>query len=67
MDKENKYSFGWTDYGANYGRPDVEWKMIDPDPFFKFKMVLAYIGLAIGLSMAVAPMAWVQLFMWIFK
>ena len=60
----NRYDFGWSDYGAQHGRPSVEWKPIEPDPLYNFKMGLAYVGLAVGVSMAVAPMAWVYLFMW---
>jgi hypothetical protein len=66
MSKDN-YDFGFTNYRGIHGEPVVEWELIRPDPLYKVKMAVAYIGLAISGSMVVAPMAWVELFKWIFS
>lgn len=65
MSKES-YSFGFTDYRGIHGTPVIEWEPIRPDPFHKLKMAFSYIGLAISVSMMVAPLAWVELFKWVF-
>jgi hypothetical protein len=65
MSKDN-YDFGFTDYRGIHGEPVIEWELISPDPLYKVKMAFAYICLALSVSMVVAPMAWVELFKWVF-
>ena len=60
-----KYDFGFTDYRAIHGTPDVEWTPIKVSRTYDYQLILAYVGLAISMSMVVAPMAWVKLFMWL--
>jgi hypothetical protein len=64
--KQDRYVFGWSDYRAQYGTPKVEWEPIKYSRKYEWGEYLAYVGMATGVSMAVAPMAWVQLIAWIF-
>ena len=63
MDKD-RYTFGFSDYRGEHGTPKVEWEPIESDRSYDLGEFIAYIGLAAGVSMTVAPMAWVQLFKW---
>lgn len=65
MNREDKYSVGWSDFRGEYGTPKVEWEPIKPDRNYDLEEVVGYIGLATGMSMALAPMAWVSLIAWV--
>jgi hypothetical protein len=62
--KLNRYTFGYTDYHAIYGEPFIEWQPIKASNKYKYSLAACYVGLALSMSMVVAPMAWVKLFMW---
>lgn len=66
--KEDKYVFGWSDPRVEYGNPDVKWEPIEASGTkYEVGIWLCYIGVAVGVSMTVAPMPWVKLFMWMLK
>lgn len=65
MKETSRYTIGWSDPRATYGTPKVEWQPIEPNRNYNLGEVVAYIGLATGVSMTVAPMAWVQLIAWV--
>jgi hypothetical protein len=60
-DKAN-YTFGYSDPRAMYGDPSVECEPKNYKPRYDWSEVIAAIGFGLGVSMAVAPMAWVELF-----
>jgi hypothetical protein len=62
---KDRYTIGWSDYRAQYGTPKVEWEPIHPKYSYNAREYLAYVGMATGVSMMVAPMAWVQLIAWV--
>ena len=64
MSEREKYTVGWSDYRIEHGDPKVEWKPIESGRNYDLEEVVAYIGMATGVSMALAPMAWVQLIAW---
>ena len=57
----SKYECGWSDYVAEHGRPNVEWELIESDRNYDAEELIACIGMATGVSMIVAPVAWVGL------
>lgn len=65
-DKAN-YSYGHTDPRAMYGDPKVELEPIQCNRRYDWSETIAAVGFGLGVSMAVAPMAWVELFKWIFS
>jgi len=65
MKDRQRYAFGYNDV-RGYLNPHYK-----PEPFNKpikvsWRLKAAYIGLFISGSMALAPMAWVKLFQWLF-
>ena len=64
MSEREKYTVGWSDYRAEHGTPQVNWEPLRSHRNYDLEEVVAYIGLAISMSMVVAPMAWVQLIAW---
>ena len=62
--KKEQYKFGFTDYRAMYGDPKVEWTPIKPSRRYDFGLAFCYFMVAVGVSMVVAPIAWVKLFQW---
>ena len=67
MKDKDKYQFGWSDYRGTYGDPNVEWEPIKYSRKYEWGLVLCYVGLAIGMSMTIAPMPWVRLIFWMLK
>lgn len=65
VNRNDKYTVGWSDPRAEHGTPKVEWEPIESDRNYDLEEVVAYIGLATGVSMVLAPMAWVQLIAWV--
>ena len=65
MDNKDRYITGWSDYRMEHGTPKVEWEPIESDRNYDLEEVISYIGMATGVSMALAPMAWVQLIAWV--
>jgi hypothetical protein len=65
--KNEKYTFGWSDPKGTYGTPKVKWEPISYNHKYDWGLYLAYVGVATGVSMTIAPMAWVQFFTWIFS
>lgn len=63
-EKTDKYAIGWSDPRATYGDPNIKWEPIRYSHRYELKDYLSWVGLAAAVSMTVAPMAWVQLFMW---
>ena len=66
MTQKANYTFGYTDPRANHGEPAVEWEPISYSRKYDWSEAIAAIGFGLGVSMAVAPMAWVELFKWLF-
>ena len=67
MKDQNRYTIGWSDYRAEHGTPKVEWEPIEYNHKYDWGEYLAYVGLGVGVSMTVAPMAWVSLIKWVLK
>lgn len=68
MKDEDKYKFGWSDYRGEFGNPNVKHEPIEHiGTKYEIGIWLCYIGVAIGVSMTVAPMPWVKLIMWALK
>ena len=61
MDKKDRYITGWSDYRMEHGTPKVEWEPIESDRNYDLEEIIAYVGMAAGVSMVIAPMAWVGL------
>ena len=67
MKSQERYQFGWIDVRSYFdGYPDIKWEPVVP-PRFDVRLFLGYVGFAVGVSMTVAPMAWVNLFEMAFK
>ena len=64
MKEPSRYSIGWSDPRATYGTPKVEWEPIEYSHKYEWGQILCAIGMAVGVSMTFAPMAWVQLIQW---
>jgi hypothetical protein len=64
--KQDKFAFGYTDPRAMYGDPSVEWEPIIHSRKHDWSEAIAAVGFGLGVSMAVAPMAWVEMIKWIF-
>ena len=57
----DKYITDWSDYRMEHGTPKVEWEPIESDRNYDLEEIIAYVGMAAGVSMVIAPMAWVGL------
>jgi hypothetical protein len=65
--KHERYAVGYTDCRGIYGDPDVKWEPIKVSWWAKdWAMFVAYFMFFVGVSMALAPMAWVLFFQWVF-
>jgi len=62
--KKERYTFGYTDTRAVYGDPKIKWEPIRASRRYDWGLAVCYAGVAVGVSMTVAPMAWVKLFQW---
>jgi hypothetical protein len=62
-DRQDRYSFGWTDYRSVYGTPSIQTEFFYVSWWWRFKEVLAWVMLFLSLTMVFVPMAWVELFM----
>lgn len=51
----DRYTVGWSDPRAEYGTPKVEWEPIESDRNYDLEEVISCIGVATGVSMALAP------------
>jgi len=61
----SKYEIGWSDYRVEHGTSKVEWEPIESNRNYDLEEIISYVGMATGASMALAPMAWVQLIAWV--
>jgi phosphoribosylcarboxyaminoimidazole (NCAIR) mutase len=61
MTDKDRYTIGWSDYRAEHGTPKVEWEPIESNKNYDLEEIIAYVGMAAGVSMVIAPMAWVGL------
>jgi len=66
MTNKANYTFGYTDPRAMYGDSKTEWEPTTYSHKRDLSEAMAAIGFGLGVSMIVAPMAWVELFKWIF-
>ena len=66
MTDKTNYTFGYTDPRAMYGDPKIEWEPIRCNRRYDWSEAIAAVGFGLSVSMAVAPMAWVELFRWLF-
>ena len=68
MKDEDRYKFGWSDYRGTFGDPNIKHEPIEySGTKYEIGIWLCYIGVAVGVSMTVAPMPWVKLLMWVLK
>ena len=67
MTDKSRYTYGWSDPRATYGDPKIEWEPIEYNHKYDWGEYLAYVGMGIGVSMTVAPMAWVGLIKWVLE
>ena len=64
MKDRQRYTFGYTDHRSSHGEPAVKWEPMRYIRKYDWSTPMAAIGLGLGISMIIAPMAWVELFKW---